>query len=170
MYTCARTHALTHAHAHKHTHYTINVSYTMLIYIQKLGFVICHYMTVYIGVHHLMCTALDCAENVCESQLMVQGHRTLQLHVNWTSTQPFLLPLTCVELKKIHDCKLMSFMLLGWQVGSVVRALDWRSKGRGFKSCQEHKKNFQNGQKGCADSLSVCPSPCVYTHTYERPY
>ena len=30
----------------------------------------------------------------------------------------------------------------GWRVGSVVRALDWRSKGRGFESCQKHKKNF----------------------------
>ena len=27
---------------------------------------------------------------------------------------------------------------LGWRVGSVVRALDWRSKSRGFESRQEH--------------------------------
>ena len=29
------------------------------------------------------------------------------------------------------------------RLGSVVRALDWRSKGRGFASRQEHKKNFE---------------------------
>ena len=56
----------------------------------------------------------------------------------------------------------------GWRVGSVVRALDWRSKCRGFESRQEHKKNFWvfPSQKGCAYSLSVCPTPvCIRTHT-----
>ena len=34
----------------------------------------------------------------------------------------------------------------GWRVGSVVRASDWRSKGWGFESRQEHKKDFQSCQ------------------------
>ena len=46
----------------------------------------------------------------------------------------------------------------------MVRALDWRSKGRGFESHQEHKS-----QKGCADSLSVCPTPVsIHTHTKDH--
>ena len=32
---------------------------------------------------------------------------------------------------------------LGWRVGSVVKVLDWRSKGRGFESRQEHKEFFR---------------------------
>ena len=52
------------------------------------------------------------------------------------------------------------------------RAVDWRSKGRGFESRQEHKNNFEflRIKKVCADSLSVCPTPvCIYTRAYERP-
>ena len=53
------------------------------------------------------------------------------------------------------------------RVGSVVRALDCRFKGRGFESRQENNKNsfhfFQRvvfpGQKCRAGSLSVCPTP-----------
>ena len=49
----------------------------------------------------------------------------------------------------------------GWLSGYI--ALDWRSKGRGFESRQEHKKRVFPSQKGCADSLSVgVPNPpCV---------
>ena len=37
------------------------------------------------------------------------------------------------------------------QVSSVVTAMDWRSKGRGFKSCQEHNKNlsFSKSKRLC---------------------
>ena len=51
----------------------------------------------------------------------------------------------------------------GWRVGSAVRALDWRSKSRGFESRQEHTNNYDffPSRNGCADPLSVC-SPCVY--------
>ena len=54
----------------------------------------------------------------------------------------------------------------------MVRALDSRPKGRGFESGrQDHKNNFAffPNQKGCADALSVCPSPRENTHAYERP-
>ena len=52
---------------------------------------------------------------------------------------------------------------MGWLSGQSV---GWRSKGRGFKSRQEHKKNrVFLSQKGIADSLSVCPTPvCIYMH------
>ena len=47
---------------------------------------------------------------------------------------------------------------------SVVRALDWRSKGQGFESCQEHKKNVEFFWVKKV-SLSVCPTPvCIHTH------
>ena len=37
---------------------------------------------------------------------------------------------------------------------------------RGFESGQEHKKNFFPSHKGCADSLSVCPTPvCIRLNT-----
>ena len=57
----------------------------------------------------------------------------------------------------------------GWWVGSVVRALDWRSKGRGFESRQEHKKNwcFSESKRLCWLAVSV-PKLCVYTHAYGR--
>ena len=62
---------------------------------------------------------------------------------------------------------------MGWRVGSVVRAYDWRSKGRGFESRQEHKKQFEFlrvKKVVLLDSLSVCPTPvCFYMHAYERP-
>ena len=57
-----------------------------------------------------------------------------------------------------------------WHVGSVVRALDWRSKGRRFESRQEHKNNWVFlSLKGCADSLSVSPTPvCIRMHTKDH--
>ena len=52
----------------------------------------------------------------------------------------------------------------GWLSGYLER---WagNTKGRGFESGQEHKKNLGvfPSQKGCTDSLSVCPTTvCVY--------
>ena len=71
----------------------------------------------------------------------------------------------------IHTQSLAFIDSTGCGVGSVVRALDCSSKGRGFKSRQEHKINveFSSSQKGCADSLSVCPTPvCMRTHTKDH--
>ena len=55
--------------------------------------------------------------------------------------------------------------------GSVVRALAWRSKGRGFESCQEHKKkplSFSESVRLCWLAVGV-PNPRVYMHAYKRP-
>ena len=74
-----------------------------------------------------------------------------------------------VTLCSWWGCKPSINQSINQAVGSVVRAL--RSKGRGFDSRQEHKKNLRVflSQKG-ADSLSVCPTPvCIYMHAYERP-
>ena len=58
----------------------------------------------------------------------------------------------------------------GWQVGrSVVRALDWWSKGRGLESRQEHKKNWVFRVKKLFWLAVGVPNPRVYTHAYERP-
>ena len=43
------------------------------------------------------------------------------------------------------------------------------SNVKGFESHQEHKKIVFPSQKGCADSLSVCPTPvCIRTHTKDH--
>ena len=53
----------------------------------------------------------------------------------------------------------------GWRVGSVVRTLDWRSKGRGFESRQEHKKNFEFFLvRKVVQTRCRCAQPLVYTH------
>ena len=57
----------------------------------------------------------------------------------------------------------------GWRVGSVDRALDWRSKGQGSKSHQEYKKNFEFFQvkKLCRLAVGV-PNPHVWKTMYAR--
>ena len=57
---------------------------------------------------------------------------------------------------------------MGWQVGSVVRALGWRSKGQGFESRQEHKENFFWVKKVVLTRCQCAQlDPCVYTHAHE---
>ena len=58
----------------------------------------------------------------------------------------------------------------GWRVGSVVRALDWRSKVEGLNPIRGTRKTSSFlSQKGCADSLSLCPTPvCICTHTNDH--
>ena len=49
-----------------------------------------------------------------------------------------------------------------WRVGSVVRALDCKSKGRGLESRQEHKKNlgfFSVSKRLCWLAAQL---PCIY--------
>ena len=41
-------------------------------------------------------------------------------------------------------------------------------KVEGSNPVRSTRKTFLS-QKGCADSLSVCPTPHVHTHAYERP-
>ena len=55
---------------------------------------------------------------------------------------------------------------LGWRGGSMGRASDSRCYDLLFEPRQEHKKNLWvfPSQICCADSLLVCPNPCVYTH------
>ena len=51
----------------------------------------------------------------------------------------------------------------GWHVGSVARALDWKSKGWGFKSCQVHKKNLVFPSPKVVLTRCRCAQPlCVY--------
>ena len=59
----------------------------------------------------------------------------------------------------------------GGRVGSVVRALDWiYPKVEGSNPVRSTRnQNFELCWKGYADSLSVCPTPSVYTHASERP-
>ena len=54
----------------------------------------------------------------------------------------------------------------GRRVGSVVRALDWRAKGRGFESRQEHKKNFEffRVKKIVLTRCRCVQPPCIYAH------
>ena len=71
---------------------------------------------------------------------------------------------------KVNPCQ---GRLQGWRGGSVVRALDLRSKDLRFEPRQEHKHNLWvfPSQKCCADSLSVCPTPphvSVRITTYAR--
>ena len=60
----------------------------------------------------------------------------------------------------LWDLFWFSFGVLGVTgVGSVVRALDWRSKGRGFESRQDNKKIFEflNDHKSvCVQRVHVC--------------
>ena len=62
-------------------------------------------------------------------------------------------------------------LLLGWRVGSVVRALDWRfyPKVEGLNHVRSTRKTVISSQTGCADSLSVCPTlVCICTHTKDH--
>ena len=61
---------------------------------------------------------------------------------------------------------------LGRQVGSVVRALDLRSKGRVFESRQEHKNNFEffRVKSLCWLAVGVPNPPCVYARTRKTVY
>ena len=56
------------------------------------------------------------------------------------------------------------------RVGSVVRALEWRSKSRGFESRQEHKKNlsFSESKKVALTRCRCAQPPCIRTHTKDR--
>ena len=58
----------------------------------------------------------------------------------------------------------------GGRVGSVVIALDWRSKGGGFESRQEHRKNFVFFRVKNVLTRCRCAQPplCIGTHT-KRP-
>ena len=60
----------------------------------------------------------------------------------------------------------------GWWVGSVVRELDWKSKGWGFESCQEHKKNLEFFQvKKVVLTRYLCAQPlCVYACIWKTMY
>ena len=60
---------------------------------------------------------------------------------------------------------------MGWRVGSVVRALNCKSKGWGFESCPENKKTFcfSELKRLCWLAVSVPCNPRVHTHAYERP-
>ena len=64
------------------------------------------------------------------------------------------------------------YCVQGWQVGSVVRALDWRSKDWGFESHQEHKKNFKFFRvKMVVLTRCWCAQPsCVYAHIRKTMY
>ena len=56
----------------------------------------------------------------------------------------------------------------GWLSG--YRALDRRSKGRGFETCQEHKKNFEFfWVKKAVLTRCRCATPvCIRTHTKDH--
>ena len=59
----------------------------------------------------------------------------------------------------------------GWWVGSVFRALDWRSKGQGFESHQEHKNNFFSESKRLYWLAVSVPNPlCVYACIWKTMY
>ena len=83
---------------------------------------------------------------------------------------PFLGNLGCLYLGKMSIRKSSAIYPPGWRVGSVVRALDWRSKGWGFESHQEHKKMFEFfWVNKVVLTLSVCPTPlCIRTHTKDH--
>ena len=74
----------------------------------------------------------------------------------------------------LHD-NVLTDLLPRWGDGLaqyIVRALDWRSKGRGFESLQEHKNNlefFRIKKVVLTPCRCMCPTPRVHTHAYERP-
>ena len=61
---------------------------------------------------------------------------------------------------------------LGWRGGSVGRASDSRTKGRGFESRQEHKKNVEFFRvKKVVMTCCQCAQPsCVYAHMQKTMY
>ena len=81
----------------------------------------------------------------------------------------------CTQLQYLGFCKTFNLNReQGWQVGSVVRVLDWmdiqRLRFRILSGAPKKLWDFPS-PNGSADSLSVSPTPCVYvyTHAYERP-
>ena len=62
--------------------------------------------------------------------------------------------------------------LLEWWVGSVVRALDWRSTGRVFESRQEHNTNFEffRVKKVVPTRCRCAQPPCVYARIRKTMY
>ena len=63
-------------------------------------------------------------------------------------------------------------LLLGWRVGSVVRALDWRfyPKVEGLNPVRSTRKTELFWVKQVVLTHCRCAQPsCVYMHSYERP-
>ena len=71
-----------------------------------------------------------------------------------------------------HGKHLHNYDRLGWRVGSVVRALDWRSKGWGFESRQEHNKNFEffRVKKVVLTHCWCAQAPCVCARIQKTMY
>ena len=76
----------------------------------------------------------------------------------------------------VHMLQLLLNLFMGWWVGSVVRALDWGFKGRGFESCQElescqeQKKNVFFRVKKVVLTRCWCAQPpmCIRTHAKDH--